>query len=99
MFAALACRPRSLRGRVCVVYAAVAAVAAAEGRQRAIGFGGVEIGPVETADVPLGVGALPGEEVGEPVLAGRADDEIGLGQARGVEMAADQRVVDLLGGD
>src|SRR5690348_5689193 len=48
------------------------------GRQRAR----VEIGPQQVGVIKLGVGELPQQEVGDPLLAARADEQVGLGCVR-----------------
>ena len=42
----------------------------------------------------LGVGELPEEEVRDPLLAARADEEIGIRQAPECKFAGDARLVD-----
>ena len=46
-----------------------------------------EIGPEDRRDPDLGVGDLPEQEVRDPHLAARPDEQVGIGQAGGVEMA------------
>ncbi len=53
----------------------------------------VEVGPEAVGDKDLGVGDLPEEEVGDALLAGGADDEIGVGHVPGVEGAGDAGLV------
>ncbi len=48
-----------------------------------------EVGPEAIGDEDLGVGDLPEEEVGDALLAGGADDEVGVGHVAGVEGAGD----------
>src|SRR5437868_5771834 len=45
-----------------------------------------EIGPERLAEVELRVGALPGEEAGQPLFAGGPDDQLGVGLAAGVQV-------------
>ena len=54
----------------------------------------VEVGPEAVGDEDLGVGDLPEEEVGDALLAGGADDEVGVGHVRGVEGAGDGGLVE-----
>src|SRR6476661_6068987 len=48
-----------------------------------------EVGPVGLAEVELRRCALPEEEAAEPLLPRRADDEVGIGLALGVEVPGD----------
>src|SRR5690242_11687780 len=48
-----------------------------------------EVGPVRLAEVELGGGALPEQEAAQALLAGGADDEVGIGLALGVEVPGD----------
>src|SRR4051812_48714627 len=48
-----------------------------------------ERGPVGVAEVELAVGALPEQESGQPLLAGGADQQVGVGLAAGVEVLGD----------
>ena len=50
-----------------------------------------EVGPEAVGDEDLGVGDLPEEEVGDALLAGGADDEVGVGHVGGVEGVGDGR--------
>ena len=54
----------------------------------------VEVGPEAIGDVDLGVGDLPEEEVGDALLAGGTDDEIGVGHVAGIEGAGDSGLVE-----
>src|SRR5262245_65238074 len=45
--------------------------------------------PVDVAEVKLAVGALPQQEARQPDLAGGPDDQVGIGEIRGVEVPAD----------
>ncbi len=53
-----------------------------------------EVRPETVCDEDLGVGDLPEEEVGDALLAGGADDEIGVGHVRGVEGARNGGLVE-----
>ncbi len=53
-----------------------------------------EVGPKAVGDEDFGVGDLPEEEVGDALLAGGADDEVGVGHVRGVEVGGELRFVD-----
>src|SRR6476620_6549477 len=48
-----------------------------------------EVRPVRLAEVELRRRALPEQEAPETLLAGRADDEVGVGLALGVEVLGD----------
>src|SRR5882757_7598487 len=54
----------------------------------------VEIGPETVGDEDLGVGDLPEEKIGDTLLAGGADDEVGVGHVPGVERARDAGLVE-----
>src|SRR5699024_7862330 len=49
-----------------------------------------ELGPIGLAEVVLGMHRLPQQEPAEPLLAGGADDEVGVGLALGVQMFGDR---------
>ena len=68
-------RPRSCS------QAAEAALAAGEGRERLGEIVGVEFGPHPLGEMQFGIGAFPEQEVGQPLLAAGADDEIDVAQA------------------
>ncbi len=53
-----------------------------------------EVGPKAIGDQELRVGDLPEEEVGDALLPGGADDEIGVGHVAGVEGARDIGLVE-----
>ena len=57
-----------------------------------------EVGPEAVGNEDLGVGDLPEEEVGDALLAGGADHEVGVGHVRGVEGAGDAGLVEGLEG-
>src|SRR3984885_11899823 len=48
-----------------------------------------ERGPVRFAEIQLGVGALPEQEVGEALLSAGADHEVGVGTANRVQVSGD----------
>src|SRR3989440_585936 len=58
-----------------------------EGVDRLGEIGFTEVGPECGGAVELGVGCLPEQGVAQPHLAGRPDDQVGIGQVAGVEMA------------
>ena len=62
-------------------------VASLEVEQRAQQIVAVEVGPQHIGAVELGVGDLPQQEVRDAQLARRADDQIGIGDVGGVELA------------
>src|SRR4051795_6863609 len=53
--------------------------------------------PVDVGEVQLAVRTLPGQEAAQSLLAARADDEVGIGHARGVEAGGECLARDLLG--
>src|SRR5215469_14901662 len=55
-----------------------------------------EVGPEAIGDEDLGVGDLPEKEVGDALLAGGADEEVGVGHADGVERVGDGGLVERL---
>ena len=57
-----------------------------------------EVGPQHVGEDELAVGQLPQQEVGDAVLARRADHEVGVGHLGVVEVAADRLLVDLVAG-
>ena len=61
---------------------------------RAFQRGAVEIRPIGRHEHQLAIGGLPEQEIRQPLLAAGADDEVGVGQVRRVEVLADQ-----VGGD
>src|SRR6476620_1564164 len=56
-----------------------------------------EVRPVRLAEVELAVRALPEQEPAEPLLAGGADDQVGVGLALGIEVLGDVLDVEDLG--
>ena len=54
-----------------------------------------EVGPERLGDVQFRVGDLPEQEIADAHLAGRADQQIGIGTGGGVEAGRDQVFVDL----
>src|SRR5438046_3744938 len=69
--------------------AAVAALVVGDG---AIEIRGAEVGPERRRHPELGIGDLPQQEVRDAHLAARADEQVGIRQALGVERAADVRL-------
>src|SRR5260221_477826 len=61
--------------------------------------GSVEVRPVRLGHVQLGVADLPEEVVADAEFAGGADEEVGVGEAGGVEVCRDRGFVDLGGGE
>src|SRR3569623_1577739 len=57
----------------------------------------VEIRPVLLDEDEFGIGALPKQEVRDPLLAAGADDDVRIGHARGVERAPDGVFGDVFG--
>src|SRR5687768_5527500 len=54
-----------------------------------------EVRPEGVGDPDLRVGDLPEQEVGDAHLAGGADQQVGIGQPGGVEVAAERLLVDV----
>jgi hypothetical protein len=71
--------------------AAVAALVVGDGFDE---MQAAEVGPEAVGDEDLGVGDLPEKEVGDALLAGGADEEVGVGHAGGVERAGDGGFVE-----
>src|SRR4051812_17398392 len=61
---------------------------------RAFERGAVEVRPIGRYEHQLAVGDLPQQEIGQPLLAAGADDQIGIGQVRRIEILPDE-----VGGD
>src|SRR4029453_9685448 len=55
----------------------------------------VEIGPIRGHEYHLAICALPKQEIGEALFATRADDEIGVGNVRRIQKAAEQIHIDI----
>ena len=55
----------------------------------------IEIRPQDRQEHELAVGGLPEQEIGQPLLARSADDQVGIRDAGRVEVRRDQRRVDL----
>ena len=55
-----------------------------------------KVGPVEIAEVELRIGELPEEVVADPTLPTGADQKIGIGKVRQIEMSGDVAVGDRL---
>jgi len=53
-----------------------------------------KVGPVDVDEAELGVRRLPQQEVGEPLLAGGADQEVGIREVAGVQEAGEGALVD-----
>src|SRR5262249_45644533 len=77
--------------------AAELTVALREVLERAEQFLTAEVRPQRVEEEQLGIGRLPEQEVGEPVLAASADKEIGLGQATRKEARGEELGRDRLG--
>ena len=58
-----------------------------------------EVGPERVGDPDLGVRDLPEQEVADAHLAARADQQIGIGLAGGVEELAEAPLVEIVGRD
>src|SRR5450631_4691639 len=79
--------------------AAEPALAPAEGLERLVELGLAERRPVGVGEVELGVGRLPEQEVRQPLLARRPDQQIQLRQPAGLQRRRQLLLGDLLGGD
>src|SRR5947208_966275 len=53
------------------------------------------VGPEDGGDVQLGIGELPKQEVRQPVLAGGANQQIGVAPGRGVQLLAQRFFPDV----
>src|SRR5690606_11269312 len=80
----------------CRVSAPEAALALGVRAQRAQVVDPAEVGPVRLAEVELRVRALPEQEAPEPLLPGRADDELRVRLALGVQVLLDVLDVEVL---
>ena len=69
--------------------AAEAALAPTVFADRRFERGTVEIRPVDRDEYQFAVGRLPEQKIRQPLLAAGADDEIGIGNVRRVEIAAE----------
>src|SRR5438876_1036195 len=69
---------------------AKAPLAPAVFRNRFLERGTVEVGPVNRNEHQLTVSRLPKQEVGQALLTAGADDEVGVGQIRRVEVLSDE---------
>src|ERR1700740_3229021 len=67
-----------------------APVALLERAHRAQKVDAAERGPEDVGEVELAVHALPQHEAGQADLAAGADDQVGFGQVRRVEITADR---------
>src|SRR5262249_54976983 len=92
-------RRRAARALELVGDTTEAALALLEDREGLEGLALAEGGPERLGHVELGVGGLPQEEVAEPHLAARADEQIGIRDPPRPEVARDRRRRDLLGLD
>ena len=52
---------------------------------------GAEVGPEHVLEDELGIGRLPQQEVGQALLAGGADDQVGVGHPGGAEARGEAR--------
>src|SRR3569623_1047761 len=75
----------------------IAAIAAGIVFEHLAERGLVEIRPVLFNENELGIGALPEQEIREPLLAAGADNDVRIGHARGVERAPDGVLGDVFG--
>ncbi len=53
----------------------------------------IEIRPINRQEDEFAIGGLPHQEIGQSLLARCPDDEIGIGNASGVEMLFEHRLV------
>src|ERR1039457_4882397 len=75
--------------------AAEAAVPVLIVEDRPVELAAAEVGPEHARDVELGVGELPQEEIRDALLAGRADEEVGVRTVRGKQVVRDRLFIDL----
>lgn len=59
----------------------------------------VEVGPVDGREHEFGIGGLPHQEVRQPLLARRTDDEVGIGDRAGIERRREGIAIDPLRSD
>ena len=65
--------------------------------ERRVEVGRVEVGPEAVAEVELGVGGLPQQEVADALVAAGPDEQVDVRQVRGVQPRGDGRLVDVVG--
>src|SRR5690349_15886407 len=96
---AVSTRCLSTAGRSAHLFAgqAEATFARGEGSQCRLEVRHVEIGPQRLADVQLGVGQIPQQEIADAVIATGADEQIRIADLRERELARETLLVDLLG--
>src|SRR5688572_23378890 len=82
---------------VAISHSTESARAALELGDGAVQVEGAEIGPEGGGDEELGVRDLPEQEVGDARLTARPDEQVGVGDAVGVERTADVGFRDVLG--
>ena len=80
---------RSARGKP-----AEAPVAASELVDRGLEGGAIEVRPKHRHKDELGIGRLPQEEIRQPLLAGRADEEVGIGNSGCLEEGLEAFLVE-----
>src|SRR5688572_16897179 len=76
---------------------AEAAVARAELADGGLELLAAEIGPVAVDEHELSIGRLPEKEIGQPHLAAGADEQVGIRQPGGVELAGEALRRDIAG--
>src|SRR5258708_4837916 len=77
--------------------AAIATFAPAELGDRLLEMLLAEIGPQRVDEHQLGIGALPEQEIADPLLAAGPDQKVGIGHAGSEQFALEQILVDALG--
>ena len=95
LFVAVRCFPAPFAGGA---EAAVAAFAFLEIGERFEQAGAGKIGPESFGYVHFGVGDLPEQKIADAHFSAGADQKIGIGEARGVEMLGDGLFVGAEGG-
>src|SRR5215831_917464 len=78
---------------------AVTAFAAVIVAQGLLEIGLAEIGPERVDEHQFRIGRLPQQEIADALLAAGANDEVGIGDVDGEEVAREERFVHLLGRD
>src|SRR5579859_1734939 len=76
---------------------AIAPLTALEFGDRRLQVVGAVVRPVDGLEDQFRVGALPEQEIGDPLFAAGADDQVGSGRRRGREVGLEQGLVEVAG--
>src|SRR5215208_6604226 len=87
--------PRPRPPSIAALPAAEPAAALRIGGEGGAKLAGAEVGPQRVDEHELGVRELPEEEVRDPELAARPDQQVGIGKVRRMEVRRDHVLVDL----